>query len=78
MQRLKSLMVGSAAGIVFLIVAAVLFRVMPKPMKPTDAMVIGSVATLAALLVLFVAYMATTKQKDVFYKKRMKGPPPAA
>jgi hypothetical protein len=74
MHRVKSLMVGLSAAIAFLIVAAILLRVMPKPLKPTDSMVIGSLATLAALVVLFIAYMTTTKQRDIFYKKRPKPP----
>lgn len=70
MRRLHSLMLGLAAALTFTVVAAILLRVMPGPLRPTDGMVIGAVATLAALIVLFVGYMATTKQRDIFYKKR--------
>lgn len=74
MNKVRSLTLGLSAAIAFLIVAALLLRVMPQPLKPSDAMVIGSVATLAALLVLFIGFMTTTKQRDVFYKKRQKPP----
>ena len=41
-------------------------------MKESDYMVIGSVATLVALLVLFLVMVSTTKSRDVFFKRRRK------
>jgi len=52
---------------------AVMVQFMPAPLKDTDYLVIGSVATLAALLVLFLTLMATRlKSPDMFFKKRKK------
>ena len=67
-------MLGLGAALTFTVAAAILLRVMPKPIKPTDAMVIGAVATLAALVVLFIGFMVTTKQRGVFFKRRPRQP----
>lgn len=58
---------------VFGVSAAVLVQFMPAPLKDTDYLVIGSVAALAALLVMFLTLMATRlKSRDLFFKKRRK------
>ena len=58
---------------VFAASAAVMVQFMPAPLKDTDYLVIGSVATLAALLVMFLTLMATRlKSPDMFFKKRKK------
>ena len=72
MNKLRSLILGLCAAAVFTLVAAVLLRVMPQPLKPTDAMVVGALATLAAMVVLFVGYMLMTGQRNVFFKTRRK------
>jgi hypothetical protein len=47
--------------------------VMPAPLKESDFMVIGSVATLVALLVLFLVLISTTmKSSNLFFRKRRK------
>jgi len=63
---------GLAAVCVFVVVAAVMAKVMPGPLHESDYMVIGSVATLVALLVLFLVLVSTTKSSNVFFKKRRK------
>ena len=45
----RGLMLGAAALCVFVVVAALMLRLMPAPLKESDYMVIGSVATLLAL-----------------------------
>jgi hypothetical protein len=46
---------------------------MPSPLKDSDYLVIGSIATLVSLLVMFVALLATRlKSPDPFFKKRKK------
>jgi hypothetical protein len=62
------------AGVcVFVIVAAIMLKVMPGPLKDSDYMVIGSVATLVALLVLFLALLSTSmKSSNIFFRKRKK------
>lgn len=58
---------------VFTVVAAIMVEVMPGPMKESDYLVIGSVATLVALLVLFLVLISTTmKSSNLFFKKRRK------
>jgi hypothetical protein len=69
----RGLILGLAAMCVFAIVAVILLAVMPGPLHPSDYLVIGSVATLVALLVLFLAMISTTlKSSDVFFKRRKK------
>ncbi len=63
---------GLATVCVFVVVAAAMVKLMPSPLKESDAMIIGSVATLVALLVLFLVMVATTKSSNVFFKKRRK------
>lgn len=65
-------MLGLAGVCVFAIVAGVMLAVMPAPLKDSDYMVIGSVATLVALLIVFLVVISTTKSRNVFFKKRPK------
>jgi hypothetical protein len=59
--------------IVFGVVSAVLFQILPGPHGPVDYLVIGSVATLAALSALFAVTIAGwLKMRDIFYKRRRK------
>jgi hypothetical protein len=58
---------------VFAVSAAVIVAIMPAPLKDSDYLVIGSIATLVSLLVMFVALLATRlKSPDPFFKKRKK------
>jgi len=69
----RGLILGLAAICVFAVVAVVLLEVMPGPLHPSDYLVIGSVATLVALLALFLALISTTlKASDIFFKRRKK------
>ncbi len=69
----RGLMLGAAALCVFVVVAGILLKVMPAPLKESDYMVIGSVATLVALGVVFLVLVSTTmKSTDIFFKKRRK------
>jgi hypothetical protein len=69
----RGLLLGSAALCVFVVVAGILVKVMPAPLKESDYMVIGSVATLVALGVVFLVLVSTTmKSTDIFFKKRRK------
>jgi hypothetical protein len=63
-----------AAGfIVFGVVAAVLTQVMPGKRGPTDYLVIGGVATLAALAAVFVTLITGyMKTRDIFFRRRQK------
>lgn len=69
----NSLVLGAATLIVFAVSALLIIKVMPGPLKDSDYLVVGSVATLAALLVLFGVLISTSmKARDVFFKKRKK------
>lgn len=69
----RSLTLGLAALCVFVVVAAIMIKLMPSPLKDSDYLLIGSVSTLLALLVLFLALVSTTlKSPDVFFKRRKK------
>lgn len=58
---------------VFAAAATMMVGIMPSPLKDSDYLVIGSVATLVSLLVMFVALLATRlKSPDPFFKKRKK------
>jgi hypothetical protein len=50
-----------------------MLRVMPEPLKDSDYLVIGSVATLVAVLTLFFGLASTTfKSSATFFKRRKK------
>jgi high-affinity Fe2+/Pb2+ permease len=58
---------------VFAIAATVMYEIMPGPPKALDSLVIGSIATLVALLVMFLVLIATRlKSPNPFFKKRKK------
>jgi hypothetical protein len=59
---------------VFGVVVGILLQVMPGPLKNSDYFLIGSMATVASLALLFVLILATSKNTGgVFFKKRKKG-----
>jgi hypothetical protein len=69
----RGLMLGGLAVCVFVVVAILMLQFMPSPLKESDYMVIGSVATLLALGAVFLVLVSTTmKSTDVFFKKRRK------
>ena len=69
----RGLLLGLGAAGAFALVAGALIRVMPPPLKESDFLVIGSVATLVSLLALFFGLVSTSmKSPDVFFKRRKK------
>jgi hypothetical protein len=69
----RNLVLVFAGLCVFTVVAAIMVKVMPGPMKESDYLVVGSVATLVALLVLFLMLVSTTlKSSNIFFKRRKK------
>jgi hypothetical protein len=69
---MRGLLLALAGLCIFVIVSAIGIKVTPEPLKDFDYMVIGSVATLAALLVLFVVHISTSKSSNVFFTRRKK------
>jgi Na+/melibiose symporter-like transporter len=62
MNRTVALTLGMVT--IFAVTVAVLLAVMPGPHKATDYLVIGCVATLLCLLLLFVVLINTAKRTD--------------
>lgn len=61
------------AGIAFAVVTAVMIQLMPAPLQESDYLVIGSISTLVAMLVIFIALVMTKlKSSDLFFKRRKK------
>ena len=68
----RGFVLALAVTLVFAAVAAIMAKVLPAPLKDSDYLVIGSVATLVALLVLFFVLISSTKSSNVFFKRRRK------
>ena len=67
----KVLLLLIGVALVFAAVAAGLFQVMPGPFRKMDYLVIGTLATFASLLVLFLVLIRTwVKAPDLFFKRR--------
>jgi Na+/melibiose symporter-like transporter len=62
MNRTLALTLGMVT--IFAATVAILLAVMPGPHKSTDYLVIGCVATLLCLLLLFVVLINTTKRAE--------------
>jgi hypothetical protein len=76
----RTLLLIMAAVVVFSAVAVLMVKLMPSPLKDADYMVIGAVATLAALFALALIFLFTTMKGAGLYTKRPKrprNPPPA-
>jgi hypothetical protein len=69
----RTLSLALALVFIFAAVAGIMLKVMPAPLKDSDYLIIGSVATMASLLMLFVLVVATSgKASSVFFKRRKK------
>ena len=69
----RGLTLGLGVGCVFVLVAFGMLQVMPQPLRESDYLVIGSVATLVSLLVLFLLLVTTSmKSSNIFFKRRRK------
>lgn len=66
----NTVLIVAGALLVFGAVTAVILRLMPEPIEDSDYLVAGSVATLVALLVLFLGLVP--RSGDIFVKKRPK------
>jgi uncharacterized membrane protein len=71
----RTLLLALALVVMFAAVAGIMLKVMPAPLKDSDYLIIGSVATMVSLLLLFVLLNANSgKASSVFFKRRKKGP----
>jgi hypothetical protein len=63
----RGLLLALIVALVFSGIAAVLLQFMPKPLKDSDYLVVGSVATLVSLLVLF--FMMAASKPGMFFEE---------
>ncbi len=70
MQRTSILVL--AVIFVFAAVSALMLKLMPEPLKDSDFLVIGTVATLASVLTVFFGLVTGRKGGDTFFKRRRK------
>ena len=67
----RTLSLALAVVFIFAAVAAIMLKVMPAPLKDSDYLIIGSVATMVSLLMLFLLVVVTSgKGAGVFFKRR--------
>ena len=69
---MRTLILVLGAMFAFVAVAGVMTQLMPGPLKDSDFLVIGSVATLVGVLVLFFGLAGNMKLGGIFFKKRRK------
>ena len=64
---------AGAVVLIFAAVAGIMLKVMSAPLKDSDYLVVGTVATLVSMLALFVLLITTSgKMSTVFFKRRKK------
>lgn len=69
----RALMLAASAVIVFGVTVAIGLKLVPGPRNETDYLVIGSIATLLALGVLFAVLLTTwLRSPDIFFRRRPK------
>jgi len=69
----RTLSLALAVVFIFGAVAAIMLKVMPAPLKDSDYLIVGSVATMVSLVMLFVLVgMTSGKASGVFFKRRKK------
>jgi hypothetical protein len=65
----------AATGVLFGVVVLIGLRLLPQPHTETDYLVVGTIATLVAIALLFAILITTwVRSADVFFKRRP-GPP---
>lgn len=68
------LLLAAAVVLVFGVTAAIGLQLVPGPHSETDYLVIGSVATLFSLCVVFLMLLLTSKKaSDMFFRRRVRG-----
>jgi multisubunit Na+/H+ antiporter MnhF subunit len=57
--------------LVFAVTVLILLRILPGPYKPTDYLVIGTLATFVCILLAFLVVISTSdKGTDTFFKRK--------
>jgi len=72
----KTRILALAVLVIFVTVTAILLKLIPGPRKDSDYLVIGSIATLISLAVIFLLAVTTNtkpgRTSEVFFKRRRK------
>jgi len=69
----RTILLALGVILAFAAVSMIMLKVMPAPLKDSDYLVIGSVATLVSLVLLFVVLIVRSgKASSVFFKRRKK------
>ncbi len=69
----RTISLAFALVFIFAAVAGIMVKVLPSPLRDSDYLIIGSVATMVSLLILFVLLIVTSgKASNVFFKRRQK------
>jgi hypothetical protein len=68
----RTLSLAGALIFIFAAVIGIMLKVMPTPLKDSDYLVIGTVATMVSLLALFILLVTTGQMPNVFFKRRKK------
>ena len=64
---------AGALVIIFAAVAGIMLKVMPAPLRDSDYLIVGTVATLVSMLALFLLLItASGKKSEIFFKRRKK------
>ena len=58
----RNLLLALGMILIFIVTIGILFNVMPSPHRPTDYLVMGAIATLLCLLLLYFVLTRTTKR----------------
>jgi uncharacterized membrane protein len=66
----RTLGIAGALIIVFAAVVGVMLKLMPAPLKDSDYLIVGTVATMVSLLALFILLVVTGQLSNVFFKRR--------
>lgn len=75
-KLIRVLMVIVGIAFVYCATALIALKVLPGPHSSTDYLVIGGIATLISMVILFVVMITGfTRQPDVFYKVKKKDEP---
>lgn len=61
---------GTGLAVIFAITVLVLLGILHGPRKSTDYLVIGTLATLVCIFVLFLVNLAMDSKNDLFFKRR--------
>jgi len=64
---------AAVLALIFAAVAGIMLKVMPAPLKDSDYLVIGTVATLVSMVAIFLLLVkGSGKKSNVFFKRRQK------